>query len=168
MHINPYIENPSSPFLTPGGAHLLQTAPLLALGTEDSKASIWTSLWGGEPGFARSLGSSVVGIKTVVDQEYDPVSKALIGEQQDGEVTLEGNKKRSVSGLAIDLASRRCVKFAGHMLADAVGRLGAEPTDEFKIGEVQLVVKVESSLGIIDYTATRMYTDCPQVVVQST
>ena len=142
MHVDSYLENPTSPFLTPGGAHLLQSAPLLALGTRDSEGSVWTTLWGGEPGFARSLGSSIVGIKTLVDQGNDPVSKALIGE-----VSQEKGQKRSVSGLAIDLATRRRVKFAGHTLAAAVGQFGTNQTEEASIGEIQLVVKVESSLG---------------------
>ena len=148
MHIDSYIENPTSPFLTPGAAHLLQSAPLIALGAKDSKGSVWTTLWGGEPGFARSLGSSILGIKTLVDQEHDPVAKALIAEQQDGEVAQERHQKRSVSGLAIDLATRRRVKFAGYMLAAAAVRHGTGPADEVKIEEAQLVIKVESSLGI--------------------
>lgn len=148
MRTPAYEENPTSPFLTPGGAHLLQTAPLLALGTLDREGWPWTSLWGGEPGFARSLGSSVVGIKNLVDRQHDPVSQALLGGQQDGEVARENGQDRFVSGLAIDLSARRRVKFAGHMMAGAMGQLATEPTEEeSKIAEAQIVVKVDSSLG---------------------
>ena len=144
----PEDENPTSPFLTPGGAHLLQTAPLLALGTTDGEGWPWTTLWGGEPGLARSLGSSIVGIKTLIDRQYDPVVQGLLGEQQDGEVVHGKGQDRFVAGLAIDLSARRRVKFAGHMMAGAVGQLATEPTEEeTRIAEAQIVVKVDSSLG---------------------
>ena len=147
MHAPVHAENPTSPFLTPGRAAMLQTAPLLALGTLDREGWPWTSLWGGEPGFARSLGPSVVGIKNLVDRQHDPVAQALLGDQQDGEVFHETGEDRFVSGLAIDLSARRRVKFAGHMMAGAMGQLATAATEESKIAEVQLVVKVDSSLG---------------------
>jgi predicted pyridoxine 5'-phosphate oxidase superfamily flavin-nucleotide-binding protein len=148
MHTPSSEENPTSPFLTPGGAHLLQTAPLLALGTLDREGWPWTALWGGEPGFARSLGSSVVGIKNLVDRQYDPVAQALLGEQEDGEVFRENGQEHFVSGLAIDLSARRRVKFAGHLMAGALGRSATEPAEEdSKTAEAQVVLKINSSLG---------------------
>jgi len=150
MHTPTNEENPTSPFLTQGGAHLLQTAPLLAVGALDREGWPWTALWGGEPGFARSLGSSIIGVKNLVDRQHDPVAQALLDEEQDREVVPESEQEHFVSGLAIDLLTRRRVKFAGRLMAGALGQLATEPTEERnKIAEAQVVLKINSSLGKI-------------------
>ncbi|KAI9878708.1 MAG: hypothetical protein M1830_010752 [Pleopsidium flavum] len=142
------MENPTSPFLTPGAAYMLQYSPLLALGTLDKEGKPWTTIWGGEPGFSRPIAHSIIGIKTLVDRKNDPVVETLLGASDDGEVIREESKGRMVSGLAIDLASRRRVKLAGRMVAGALGQLGGEgEVDESAKGEMQLVVKIEQSLG---------------------
>ena len=141
-------DNPTSPFLIPRAAHLLQTAPLLAIGTLDSLRRPWTTIWGGEPGFARSLGSSVIGIKTIVDTKYDPVIETLLGGRQAEEVVKEEGAGRIISGLAIDLNQRTRAKISGRMVAGALGQVkSASPDEEIGGGEVQLVIKVEQSLG---------------------
>ncbi|MCJ1397436.1 hypothetical protein MMC11_000629 [Xylographa trunciseda] len=148
MHTDLHMENPTSPCLTPGGGKFLQTAPLVAIGTHDLEGRLWTTLWGGEPGFSRSLGSSIIGIKTLVDKQYDPVVEALLGHQLDGEVAETVGTGRSLSGLAIDLATRRRLKFAGHVVAGALGLLGPQTSGvDGKLGEAQIVIKVDSSLG---------------------
>ena len=148
LHV-PYQENPTSPFLTPGAAYLAQTAPILAIGTLDASQRPWTSIWGGEPGFARSLGSSVLGVKTLVDMEQDPVIEALLGGRRDGEVVKEKEGVgRPVSGLFIDLMRRNRVKLSGRMIAGALSWVGSDThKGKAAVGEVQLVLKVEQSLG---------------------
>lgn len=146
MH-TPNNENPTSPFLSPGAAFLLQSSPLLAIGSLDEDGHPWTTLWGGETGFARSLGSSVIGVKTMVDMRHDPIIQKLLGDRIDGEVKIE-TSGRAVAGLAIDLASRRRVKLGGQMIAGALSRVdAASSSGEEKIGEIQMVIKIESSLG---------------------
>ena len=70
-------ENPNSPFLTPQGAYMLQSAPLLALGALDAERRPWATVWGGESGFARQVESSIVGVRTLVDRKFDTVVEAL-------------------------------------------------------------------------------------------
>ncbi|MCJ1387556.1 hypothetical protein MMC18_000399 [Xylographa bjoerkii] len=148
MHIDLHMENPTYPCLTGGGGNFLQTAPLVAIGTHDLEGRLWTTLWGGAAGFSRSLGSSIIEIKTLVDKQYDPVVEALLGHQLDGKITETVGAGCSVSGLAIDLAARRRLKFAGHVVAGALGQLGPQTSGvDGKLGEAQIVIKVDSSLG---------------------
>lgn len=159
----PYQENPTSPFLTPGAAYMLQSAPLLALGTIDKEGRPWTTVWGGEPGFSRPIAQSVVGVKTLVDRKHDPVVETLLGGRDDGEVVREEGSGRMVSGLVIDLERRKRVKLYGRMVAGALARLGGEGEEDNDdgTGEVQLVVKIEQSLGSISRTSPYAnQTDC--------
>lgn len=145
----PYQENPTSPFLTPGAAHMVQSSPLLALGTLDAEDRPWTTVWGGEPGFSRPVAQSIIGVKSLVDRKHDPVVETLLGGRDDGEVVREEGNGRMVSGLVIDLEKRKRVKLYGRMVAGALGRSGGDDeSDESARGEVQLVVKIEQSLGI--------------------
>jgi hypothetical protein len=137
----PQHDNPTSPFLTPFGANVLMRCPLIALGTLDSEGRPWTTVWGGEPGFSRPIAQSIIGMKTTIDRTYDPVIKTLLGDEADGEIVQETGTGKMVSGLAIDLEARRRVKLYGRMVA---GALAATEPD---VGEVQLVVKIEQSLG---------------------
>ena len=54
-----------------------------------------------------------------------------------------GEKGELMSGLAIDLDSRLRVKLSGRMVAGAL----QEPEKDSGAAEVQLVVKIETSLG---------------------
>ena len=137
----PHADNPTQPYLTPFAQNLLMLSPLVALGTLDAQGRPWTTLWGGEPGFSRPIAQSIIGVKATVDRTYDPVVETLLGAKADGEVIQEQGTGKMVSGLAIDLESRRRVKLYGRMIA------GALAATEEGIGEVQLVVKIEQSLG---------------------
>jgi hypothetical protein len=137
----PNQDNPTSPYLTPHAANFLIRSPLIALGTLDSEGRPWTTLWGGEPGFSRPIAQSIIGVKTTVDRLNDPVVEKLLGDTADGEVVQEKGAGKMVGGLAIDLENRRRVKLYGRMVA------GALAATEKGIGEVQLVVKIEQSLG---------------------
>lgn len=137
----PENDNPTSPYLTPFGASLLVRCPLVALGTLDEEGWPWTTLWGGEAGFSQPVAQSVIGLKAVVDSVNDPVLKTLLGNGADGEVVQAKDGGKMVGGLAIDLLNRRRVKLYGRSVAGAVN------ATEEGIGEVQLVVKIEQSLG---------------------
>jgi len=157
----PEADNPTSTGLTPGAVYQLQTNPLLAIGTMDSQKRPWTTGWGGEAGFARSLGAGIVGIRTAVDRKYDPVVQALMEGKDNGEVVKEEGKGRMIGGLAIDLMRRIRMKLYGRMIAGALTK--ADIPDEEGVdvskdgegkgdwdvgaGEIQLVQKIEQSLG---------------------
>lgn len=156
-------ENPTSAGLTPNAVYQIAADPLLAIGTVDSQKRPWTTVWGGESGFARSLGSGIVGIKATVDRKFDPVVATLLGGKDDGEVVREEAPGRMISGLAIDLMKRKRMKLYGRMVAGALMKPdvrdeeGMETEEQDKNeeqedwdsgeGEIQLVQKIEQSLG---------------------
>ena len=142
LHI-PERDNPTKPFLYPFAASVLQRSPLIALGAVDDQGRPWTTLWGGEPAFARPIAPSVVAIKSNVARSHDPVIDILLGASAPGEVVQGGEKGALMSGLAIDLDSRLRVKLSGRMIAGAL----QEPEKDSGVAEVQLVMKIESSLG---------------------
>lgn len=143
----PQSDNPTEPYLAPYANNLLIRSPLIALGTLDLQGRPWTTLWGGEPGFSRAIAQSVIGIKATVDRKYDPVVETLLGAKADGEVVQSEGTGKMVAALAIDLESRRRVKLYGRMVA------GALSATEEGIGEVQLVVKIEQSLGKLSFNS---------------
>ncbi|KFY31175.1 hypothetical protein V494_07997, partial [Pseudogymnoascus sp. VKM F-4513 (FW-928)] len=141
LHL-PERDNPAQPFLSPFASRVLQRSPLIALGAVDEQGRPWTSLWGGEPAFARSIAPSIIAIKSNVARTHDPLIELLLGAAPPGEVVQGGEKGALMSGLAIDLDSRMRVKFGGRMVAGAL----QEPEKDSGAAEVQLVVKIESSL----------------------
>ncbi|KAF2223817.1 hypothetical protein BDZ85DRAFT_262220 [Elsinoe ampelina] len=142
----PEMDNPAMPGLSPQLAAALPRMPLLALGTLDSEGRPWTTLWGGEKGFSQSLGGGMMGVRTPVPSVLDPVVEILVGSKADGEVVKQEGQGRLVSGLIIDLETRKRVKLAGRMVA---GALAGQRNDDQAVSEglLQLVVKVEESLG---------------------
>ena len=152
LHV-PDMDNPTSGMLTTQAMFMLQRAPLLAIGTLDSQDRPWTSLWGGHPGFTESLGGGIIGTRTIVDGPNDPVVQALVGGAEKGEM-IQGNQKM-VSGLTIDLMTRKRVKLFGRMIAGTVDEVvveyenGTAPADGApeKQNQIQLITKIEQSLG---------------------
>jgi len=55
LHV-PNSDNPTTPGMSPHATLLLHISTSLAIGTLDDDGRPWTTLFGGEPGFARSLG----------------------------------------------------------------------------------------------------------------
>ncbi|KAH8816045.1 kinase-like domain-containing protein [Xylogone sp. PMI_703] len=137
----PAMENPTPPMLTPQAAYMVMRSPLVAIGTVDEEGHPWTSLWGGEAGFARPVAQSVIGLRTVVDRSHDPVAKILLGGYADGEIVKLDSEIKLVSALAIDLQTRSRMKLYGKMAA------GTMSATEEGIADVQLVVKIDGSLG---------------------
>ena len=147
LHV-PSQDNPTSPGLSPHATRLLHLSSLIAIGTADNEGRPWTTILGGEPGFTRSLGQSMVGVKTVVDRKHDPVIEILVGGQRDGEVREVGKGGRLVSALGIHLATRDRIKLWGKMVAGALGHHGPEAEGEDDgTAEVQLVFAIQQSLG---------------------
>ena len=142
----PTKENPNSPFLQPRAASMLQRFPLLAVGTVDDDERPWATIWGGEAPFAQQIGDSVIGVRTTVDASFDPVVQALYHGKRNGEVIQEPEGKgRMVSGLSIHLEQRNRMKLFGRMMAGALQ--SHEETEGKAVGQIQLVVKIEQSLG---------------------
>ncbi|PGH08228.1 hypothetical protein GX51_01382 [Blastomyces parvus] len=151
MH-SPEKYNPTAPYLSPGAAYLIQKSPLIALGITDNQGRPWTTIWGGEAGIAGPVAESLIGIRNFVDKTYDPVVETLYGGKVNGEVVKEEGKGRLMSGLSLDLETRKRVKLMGRMVAGNLA--GLEATDPDKkgnepphAGQAQLVVKIEQSLG---------------------
>jgi ferredoxin-NADP reductase/predicted pyridoxine 5'-phosphate oxidase superfamily flavin-nucleotide-binding protein len=147
-------DNPTSAMLTPQASFMLQRAPLLAIGTLDNESRPWTALWGGAPGFSEPLGGGFVGTRTLVDGKYDPVVQALVGGTK-GEMMQPKDGGKMLSGLAIDLVTRKRVKIAGKMAAGTVVQVNIEDNENILSQvdgletqhQVQLVTKIEQSLG---------------------
>ncbi|GAB7363445.1 hypothetical protein MBLNU230_g3719t1 [Neophaeotheca triangularis] len=141
--------NPTIPGLSPQLANHLQIVPLLAVGTLDKEGRPWTTIWGGESGFARPLAPAIIGIRTPVPGQHDPVVEELVGKEATGEIVREEGTGRMVSGLTIDLETRKRVKLFGRMVAGALGTKANddEANQAPPIPEIQLVLRIEQSLG---------------------
>ncbi|EME48939.1 hypothetical protein DOTSEDRAFT_19432 [Dothistroma septosporum NZE10] len=147
MRTPPY-DNPTVPALSPQLSNHLQIAPLIAIGTLDKQGRPWTTLWGGRKGLSQPLGGGIVGIKTPVTGQHDPVVEELFGKEATGAVVREEGKGRMVSGLTIDLETRKRTKMFGRMIAGALMKKDDEVTGtEESSVEAQLVLKIEQSLG---------------------
>jgi hypothetical protein len=143
-------ENPTTPYLSPGAGMMMMTTRILALGTVDQEGRIWSTIWGGEEGFARPIAQSVVGVRALVDRLYDPVLEILVGTTANGEVIKADGPGKMVSALAINLSNRKRVKIFGRMMLGTLNNLEEDSPPEAKDGErgqVQLVVHVDESLG---------------------
>jgi len=156
----PEQDNPTVPLLSPQATNVLQRAPLLAVGTIDAQNRPWTTIWGGETGFAQSLGNSIIGIRTPVAAKWDPVVEILVGKEAVGAVVKEEGEGRMLSALSIDLTTRKRVKLGGRMIAGALSmKKNGEDVVLEQQSEIQLAVKIEQSLGMwCDYRST-LYTD---------
>ena len=155
----PEQDNPTVPLLSPQATNMLQRAPLLAIGTVDAQNRPWTTVWGGETGFAQSLGNSIIGIRTPVAARHDPVVEILVGKEANGAVVKEEGAGRMLSALSIDLATRKRVKLGGRMIAGALSmRKNDEDVQSAQQSEIQLAVKIEQSLGMCILHVCRMQT----------
>lgn len=144
----PEHDNPTTPFLSAHAGQIVMISPLVALGTLDAQSWPWTTVWGGEPGFSRPIGESVIGIRALIDRTFDPVVEALFGENRESGVVVqqeEGSGGKMVSGLGIHLQNRRRIKLYGKLVAGTIEKLGEDEKD--KKGEVQLAVRIEQSMG---------------------
>ena len=119
LHV-PYQDNPTRPGLSAHAQRLLHLSSLLAVGVVDNDGRPWTTVLGGEPGFARSIGQSIIGVKGIADHKHDPVVQALLqGEKQ--KTLNDGSKAaKDFSALGLHLATRDRVKLQGKVLGTGV------------------------------------------------
>jgi NAD(P)H-flavin reductase len=144
----PNMDNPTVPMLSPQLANHSRVVPLIAIGTLDKQGRPWTTLWGGEKGISQPIAQGILGIRSQVVTHHDPVVEELVGKEGDGTVVREEGVGRMVSGLTIDLETRKRTKLFGRMVAGALTLREDEATDsQQSIAEVQLVLKIEQSLG---------------------
>jgi len=144
----PDMDNPTFPSLSPQLANHARIAPLIAIGTLDKQGRPWTTLWGGEKGISQPIAQGVLGIRSQVVRQHDPVVEELVGKDGDGTVVREEGVGRMVSGLTIDLETRKRTKLYGRMIAGALSMREDEATESQQhVAEVQLVLKIEQSLG---------------------
>lgn len=149
LHV-PENDNPTTLGLSPYGSSIAMRSSLLALGTLDKAGRPWTTLLGGEPAFTRPLGRSIIGVKTLVDRKYDPVLEILTNEEQDRQSSEQEPDGLPISGLPIDLVNRNRLKISGRLIASALNELDSDVHEGTSgVGEVQLLLKIDRSLGII-------------------
>lgn len=169
----PLDDNPTYPSLSPQLANHLQIAPLIAIGTLDQNGRPWTTVWGGQRGLSQPLAEGIIGIKTPITGKYDPVVEELVGREATGEVVRQEGKGKMVSGLTIDLEARKRVKMHGRMVAGALMMREDEATEAKQaVAEVQLVLKIEQSLGncpkYLNKKAITPAMSLPKLVAEST
>lgn len=127
--------NPTTPGLPMYYGARISSCPLVAIGTLDEQGRPWTTVWGGERGFAGMVAQGVLGFNSGVDTEHDPVYEAFWQGQQ-GMVRPNEGQGKMMSALAIDLEGRDRVKLGGAMVAgSAEGKA------------VQMAMVVSESLG---------------------
>lgn len=144
----PEMDNPTVPMLSPQLANHSRVVPLIAIGTLDKQGRPWTTLWGGEKGISQPIAQGILGIRSRVVTQHDPVVEELVGKEGNGTVVREEGVGRMVSGLTIDLETRKRTKLFGRMIAGALSLREDEATDSKQsVAEVQLVLKIEQSLG---------------------
>ncbi|KAI5467773.1 hypothetical protein BGZ63DRAFT_344659 [Mariannaea sp. PMI_226] len=137
----PIRENPTSPGLPMRYGMRVNYSSLVALGTLDNEGRPWTTVWGGERGFARPVAENVLAFNSSVDTAHDPVFKALWDDadpQDDAVIRPDGGQGKLMSGLSIDLETRDRVKLGGKMIAGAAVNGGKD---------VQMAMLVTESLG---------------------
>ncbi|KYK55022.1 hypothetical protein DCS_06983 [Drechmeria coniospora] len=140
LHVPPS-GNPTSAGLPMAYAHRVGASPLLALGTLDKEGRPWTTVWGGERGFAAPVAEGVLGFRSEVDVRHDPVFAALWEGESGGLVQPNQGRGKMMAALSIDLETRDRVKLAGMMIAgSSEAGTGAE-------ADVQAAMAVTESLG---------------------
>ncbi|KAH6962842.1 hypothetical protein DER45DRAFT_99652 [Fusarium avenaceum] len=113
----------------------LLESPLVAIGTLDDQGRPWTTIWGGQRGFAQRTAEDVISLNSAVDMSSDPVFEALWAYQPRSGV-IQG-RGRPMSGLTVDLETRDRIKIvSSKMIAGSV-----------EDGKVQITMHVIGSLG---------------------
>ncbi|KAJ4306034.1 hypothetical protein N0V88_000829 [Collariella sp. IMI 366227] len=148
----PTRQNPTASGLPQSYAHRVTVSPLVAVGTVDDEGRPWTSIWGGERGFARPVAQNILGMQSLVDKAHDPVVQALLGKAPEGEV-LRPDVGRMMSALSIDLNTRDRVKLAGKMVIGTVaGRPDSQGVGEVQIGMLALALIEQADMFFLSST----------------
>ncbi|KAB8274441.1 hypothetical protein BDV30DRAFT_208999 [Aspergillus minisclerotigenes] len=136
----PPIINPTVPSLSYGATYLLLNSPLLAIGAVDREGRPWSTLWGGEVGFAKPTSQSKIEIRTPVDSKHDPLADILLHNSS-------GESGQLVSGLVVDLATRKRAKLFGRKITGSIQVDEENRIDSSRVGFAHLLVQIEASLG---------------------
>ena len=149
LHV-PYQNNPTKPGLSAFSQYYLLPSSLLAIGIEDNEGQLWTTLLGGESGFIKSMGQSLISVTALANHKHDPVIQILLQEGLDQAGRRGSKDRRDFSALGIHLATRDRVKLLGKVLAATTvdyrnqGREG-----ESAVAPLQLVFAITGSLGMM-------------------
>ncbi|KAJ4423087.1 hypothetical protein N0V82_002216 [Gnomoniopsis sp. IMI 355080] len=175
LHIPPLRSNPTQVGLPARFALRVAASPLMAISTLDDEGRPWTSVWGGEAGFAAPLEQGVLALQSMADARYDPVAISLFGTRMDGQrlsdepyhisrEELEGGGGRVMAGLSIDLETRDRVKLGGRLVAGKVDFT----TGEEDVARVQMAMLVEESLGncpkYLNKKTIHPHLPCPRLI----
>ncbi|KAH7092460.1 hypothetical protein FB567DRAFT_238216 [Paraphoma chrysanthemicola] len=134
--------NPTSLEFPPAHGARIASNHLFSLGALDDEGRPWSTIWGGERGFAKRIAKGVLEIRALVDRQYDPVAQALLGSTTQGETARPvATEQKFMSGLSIDFDSRDRVKVMGKLLT------GEARNHDDKVGEIQLAMAVQESTG---------------------
>ncbi|PYH78170.1 putative oxidoreductase [Aspergillus uvarum CBS 121591] len=144
LHVPPR-DNPTVPTLTYNAGYLMPRAPLLAIGTIDPEGRPWTSIWGGEKGFARPTSQNTVELTTPVDRRHDPVAGILLGPPE-GDLADSTRDGKLMSGLVFDLENRKRVKLHGRTIAGSLESPSAVSGWD-QVGFAHLTLHIDASLG---------------------
>ncbi|RAK73314.1 putative oxidoreductase, FAD-binding [Aspergillus fijiensis CBS 313.89] len=144
LHVPPR-DNPTVPSLTYNAGYLLPRTPLLAIGTIDSEGRLWTSIWGGEKGFARPTSQTTVELTTPVDRRHDPVAEILLGPPE-GDLADSTRGGKLMSGLVFDLENRKRVKLHGRSIAGSLESPSAVSGLD-QVGFAHLTLHIDASLA---------------------
>ncbi|KAE8374630.1 oxidoreductase FAD-binding protein [Aspergillus bertholletiae] len=136
----PPVVNPTVPSLSYGATYLLSNSPLLAIGAIDREGRPWSTVWGGEVGFAKPTSQSKIEIRTAVDSKYDPLADILLHDSS-------GESGQLVSGLVVDLATRKRAKLFGRKITGSIQLSEESQGDSGGVGFANLSVQIEASLG---------------------
>ncbi|BAE57407.1 unnamed protein product [Aspergillus oryzae RIB40] len=138
----PPIINPTVPSLSYGATYLLLNSPLLAIGAVDREGRPWSTLWGGEVGFAKPTSQSKIEIRTPVDSKHDPLADILLHNSS-------GESGQLVSGLVVDLATRKRAKLFGRKITGSIQVDEENHIDSSRVGFAHLLVQIEASLDTL-------------------
>ncbi|KAH8908524.1 hypothetical protein BR93DRAFT_950357 [Coniochaeta sp. PMI_546] len=158
--------NPTSLEFPPAHGIRIASNHLMGLGALDDQGRPWSTIWGGERGFAQRIAKGILGIRALVDRTYDPVAQALLGAPGGGTVQPDDmtTGHKFMSGMSIDFDSRDRVKIMGRLLTSDAG-------DDVKVGEVQLAMIVQESTGncpkYINKRDVRAHVPSPRLVSDS-
>ncbi|KAK3316091.1 hypothetical protein B0H66DRAFT_277377 [Apodospora peruviana] len=137
--------NPTNSGLAYSHGYRVSESPLVAVGTLDVQGRPWTSLLGGEKGFARPVAKNVLAMQSLVDSVHDPVVRAFFsGAGEKGEEIARLETGKMMSGLSVDLETRDRVKVAGKMV---VASCAASNNEVGVMRKMQMAMVVEEALG---------------------
>jgi hypothetical protein len=137
-------QNPTSTVFPVAHGQRIAINQLLGVGALDERGRPWSSVWGGERGFARRTAEATLEIETLVDCKYDPVVRALLLSGLPAPEEAQWGRK-FVSGMSMDFDSRDRVKIMGRMLTGGLLPMSSDYNKD--VGEARITMLVQESTG---------------------